>query len=205
MSELLNGKLIDPIVTQKIFTQLHKGKMSQIHAIVVHQTGAETSDNTFNSYKQASAHGAHFLIDTDGTIYQTALLTQKTHHVGKLKSRCIVTNICTKDELAAANAIYFKKGQSYSVRVAKLYKHEKSKNYPERYPMNDDSIGIEIVGDFDQAAGEYESVTTNQNISLKWLVNELIENFDLDIDDDVYRHPDVSYKKPTEASTAKWK
>ena len=91
------------------------------------------------------------------------------------------------------------------MRVANLYKHEKAKSYPERYPMNEDSIGIEIVGDYDQSTGEYESVNANQNISLKWLVTELIENFNIDENDDVYRHPDVSYKKQTEASTAKWK
>jgi N-acetyl-anhydromuramyl-L-alanine amidase AmpD len=204
MASIDKGKLVDTKVKQKIFSTLHRGKLPTINAIVVHQTGAETAAHTFNSYKGSSAHGAHFLIDKNGDIYQTALITQKTTHVGKLRSRCLVTKICSKDELAAANAIYLKKGQSYPVRVKKLNDHEKIKDYPDRYPQNDDSIGVEIVGGYDDEKDEYEAVNSSQNESLKWLVNAISENLDLDTSDDVYRHPEVSYKKPSEAKTAEW-
>jgi len=202
MSTLKAGKLVDTKVTQKIFTGLHKGNISPIWAIVVHQTGAPTAKHTFNSYK-SSSHGAHFLIDKKGKIYQTALLTKLTHHVGKIKSRCIQTKVCTAGELATANSIYFKKGKSYSVRLTNLYKHEKKKAYPARYPLNKDSIGIEIVGDYDKAKKVYERVNNAQNKALKWLVGELGFHFVMD-KHDVYRHPEVSYKKPSEARTAAW-
>jgi hypothetical protein len=46
-------------------------------------------------------------------------------------------------------------------------------------------------------------VTDSQNSSLKWLVHELTEAIGVNLEE-IYRHPDISYKNPTEASTAKW-
>ena len=168
----------------------------------MHQTGADTAQHTFNSYV-SSSHGAHFLIDKNGQIFQTALLNQKTHHVGKIRSRCIETQLCSKSELSVANAVLLKKGQSYGVRVKNLHDHEKVKSYPDRYPTNNDSIGIELVGKYDVRRQIYESVNAKQNASLKWLVNELSTYLNIN-NDDVYRHPEVSYKQPSEAGTAKW-
>ena len=50
MSKLIDGELLDDKVTQKIYKTLHKGKMNKVSAIVVHQTGADTAEQTFNSY-----------------------------------------------------------------------------------------------------------------------------------------------------------
>jgi len=202
MSKLIDGELLDDKVTQKIYKTLHKGKMNKVSAIVVHQTGADTAEQTFNSYAN-SPIGAHFLIDKDGTIYQTALTTKIAHHVGKLKSRCLQTPACAKEETSAANAIYLQKGISYSVRVQNLHKFEAEKNYPDRYPTNNDSVGIEIAGKFIAKTQSYEAVNAKQNASLKWLVAELSQHLSLQAGD-VYRHPDVSYKQPSEASSAAW-
>lgn len=202
MSKLINGELLDEKVTQKIFKQLHKGKIDKINAIVVHQTGGATAENTFNSYS-TSPNGAHFLIDKDGTIYQTALTTQITYHVGKLKSRCLETAACTPAETSAANAIYLQKGVSYSVKVQNIHKLESAKSYPDRYPSNSDAVGIEIAGQFFAKTQSYEPVNAKQNASLKWLVAELSHHLSLQAGD-VYRHPDVSYKQASEASTAAW-
>ena len=46
MSALVNGKLVDKKVTQKIYSKLHKGSMSSANAIVAHQTGATTVYST---------------------------------------------------------------------------------------------------------------------------------------------------------------
>lgn len=177
--------------------------MAKVNAIVVHQTGAPTAQHTFNSYKSAS-HGAHFLIDKTGKIYQTALTTQITHHVGRIRSRCINQPAsCSKEELSAANVIYLEKGVSYAVRVKNLHAHEAAKSYPHRYPLNADSIGIEIVGSYDAKNQAYEGVNEKQNVSLRWLVSALSIHLSLS-DGSVYRHPTVSYKQPSEASSASW-
>ena len=67
--------------------------MEHLNGIVVHQTGGATVSSTFNSYSNTAhvPNGAHFLIDKDGTIYQTASLHRMTNHIGKLQSRCITT------------------------------------------------------------------------------------------------------------------
>ncbi|WP_455811125.1 peptidoglycan recognition protein family protein [Pseudomonas graminis] len=82
---------------------------------------------------------------------------------------------------------------------------EKEKNFPDRFPNNTDSIGIEIVG---KALGPkdkavYEAVTDKQNESLKWLIAELTSKFNVPMTE-IHRHPDVGRKNETEASTAKW-
>lgn len=84
------------------------------------------------------------------------------------------------------------------------HKSESSKSWPNRYPSNDDSIGIELVGKFDAVARTFETVTSQQNASLKWLVAELSVTLNLRATE-VFRHPTVSYKEPSEASTARWK
>ena len=49
----------------------------------------------------------------------------------------------------------------------------------------------------------YEPVTKAQNESLEWLIQEL--QFVLNIPvSEVFRHPEVSRKNPTEAATEKW-
>lgn len=202
MSKLINGELKDLKVTQKIYNSLHKGKINKVNAIVIHQTGAPTALHTFNSYTNSS-HGAHFLIDKQGGIYQTALTGQICYHVGKLRSRCLQTKQCSAAEISAANAVYLKKGVSYSVKVNDLHQHEKGKSYPDRYPSNSDSVGIEIVGSYDSKSQSYESVNAKQNASLKWLVTELSLHLSLQVGD-IYRHPDISYKQPSEAATAVW-
>ena len=71
MSKKIGGKLVDKKVSQKIYKGLHKGSLTIINAIVVHQTGASTAQHTFNSFA-SSSNGAHFLIDKNGQIFQTA-------------------------------------------------------------------------------------------------------------------------------------
>src|ERR1035437_8490823 len=50
--------------------------------------GGANAQSALSSYNNPSANGTHFLIDKDGTIYQTASVFQQTWHVGKLRSRC---------------------------------------------------------------------------------------------------------------------
>ncbi len=204
MSRINKGKLIHTRVSQKIFNTLHKGPITKINAIVVHQTGAPSAQNTFNSYSNPKANGAHFLIDKTGKIVQTALINQKTYHVGKIKSRCLQTKNCTKSEIDQATNLLYAKGLSFGLRIKNLSNHENSKAYPDRYPNNSDSIGIEIVGEFDKTISTFESVNMHQNNALKWLINELATLLTLSTTDDIYRHPDISRKQVSEASTAKW-
>jgi N-acetyl-anhydromuramyl-L-alanine amidase AmpD len=185
---ITNGIVVDAKVTPKIESKIEKGAMSTVNGILVHQTGGTSAASAFSSYASGAA-GAHFLIDKDGTIYQTARVTQKTWHVGRLQARCVAENRCTAP----------KKWDPRGTHT-----NESAKSWPDRYPSNEDSIGIELVGRFDAGTKKYETVTTEQNASLKWLVDELSVTLRLQINE-VFRHPTVSYKEPTEASSANWK
>lgn len=198
-----SGKLVHKNVTDKVVSGIEKGTLKEVHAIVVHQTGAATAGSSFSSYN-AGNNGAHFLIDKDGTIYQTARIDQKCWHVGNIRSRCQEMKTCTPDELKELNALLFKKGESYSARIRNVSQRETAKSYPERYPTNEDSIGIEIVGAFDAKAQKYDSVNKEQNNSLSWLVEVLEAKFSL-AEDDVYAHGKIGYKQPSEGSSAEWK
>lgn len=184
-------------VKVKIFPAIEREEMRLVNGIVVHQTGGPTADGAFSSYRQSGANGAHFLIDKDGTIYQTASLFKVTNHVGLLRSRCIQTHKCTDAEFKAASAIR-------GVRPLSKFEHKKS--FPTRFSSNADAVGIEIVGHPIKGEGEnaiYETVNLHQNDSLQWLVKQLAETLGVSMSE-VYRHPEVSYKVKTEAATAVW-
>jgi hypothetical protein len=88
-------------------------------------------------------------------------------------------------------------------------RHEMTKQGPDRYPSNEDSIGIELVGQAfplnEKNADKqvYESVTAAQNSSLKWLVGALAMQLGVPMTE-IFRHPVVSQKNATEAVTAAW-
>ncbi len=193
-----DGMIVDARVKAARSIGLEHGDMKAVHGIIVHQTDAPTAKSTLDSYKRAGANGAHILIDKDGTIYQTASVHKRTQHVGALKARCIVENRCTPVEIKAYSK-FDPEG---------MHKREMAKSVPDRYPSNNDSIGIELVGKSapsptDPKIAIYEVVTDAQNKSLAWLTTMLGSALGVSMKE-VFRHPDVSRKQASEASTAKW-
>ena len=132
-----DGIVQDARVTQAIHSTIEHGPMPRVNGIIVHQTGGASALSALSGYKQLGADGAHFLIDKDGTVYQTASVFKVTHHVGQLKARCMSEMRCTPTELAAL------KGKGVGVGIGRV---EAKKQWPDRFPGNSDSIGIEIVG-----------------------------------------------------------
>jgi N-acetyl-anhydromuramyl-L-alanine amidase AmpD len=191
-------------VQLKIIPNIEHEKMDVVNGIVVHQTDSSTATSTFNTYAKPRAPGAHFLIDKDGTIYQTASLYKVTWHVGDVQSRCLATLKCDATELKHAQALENIKGNQ--ARANAVNANEGIKSWPDRYPSNKDAIGIELVGKaFDKGGkeAEYEATTEQQNTSLAWLIKELADTLGVSMQE-VYRHPQVGRKNSTEASTAKW-
>jgi N-acetyl-anhydromuramyl-L-alanine amidase AmpD len=205
-----DGMVQHPRVINKRSPAIERNTLKTIQGIIVHQTGSSSAASTFGSYKKAGANGAHFLIDKDGTIYQTASLFKTTAHVYPIKARCIA-------EITCKPTIY----KSFS--NAEVHRLEMKKSIPARYPSNQDSVGIEIVASAslppnfkvpinsasqtpDQLLGEfgvYEQPSASQNVSLKFLIDELVDSFKV-TRSEIFRHPVVSFKNPTEAAGAKW-
>lgn len=129
-----DGMLIHARVKNARSPAIERGKRTAaITGIVVHQTDANTAQSSLNSYKNPKANAAHFLIDKDGTIYQTAAIYQRTNHVGPLKARCLLVGKCRAKDYEGLKA----KG---------VHRIEMMKAPGERYPSNMEAIGIEMVG-----------------------------------------------------------
>jgi len=197
-----NGLVDATRITVKRFRTIERGDMDKVNGIVVHQTYSKTADSTFNSYQNKDATGAHFLIDKEGVIYQTASLYKMTWHVGLMQSKCYLSKKCEETDLKTMTSLE-RTPRSYK----KISDIEKEKSFPNRFPANTDSIGIEIVGMAYKVDGHkedvYEEVNDKQNSSLKWLVAELIETLSVSRAE-IYRHPEIARKNSTEASTAIW-
>ncbi|MFP7674834.1 N-acetylmuramoyl-L-alanine amidase [Marivita sp. S0852] len=186
---------------------LARGDLSAVSGIIVHQTVSDTAAQTLQQYNGTDSNGAHFLIAKDGTIYQTASLYKMTYHVGRLRSKCVAEGQCepTSTRTTSDEEIAYIRGLGPRDRHAL----ERTKPAGQRYPSNTDAIGIELVGNTigpDPAhPGEllFETVTAAQNRSLTWLVDQITIQFGLDMNV-IYRHPTVSQKTPSEASTANW-
>jgi N-acetyl-anhydromuramyl-L-alanine amidase AmpD len=201
-----NGIIDHERVIVKIFPNIERGPMTVVNGIVVHQTTAPETSHTFNSYINKGANGAHFLIDKNGIIYQTASLYRVTNHVGFLKSRCKETLYCSPAALSSSQ-------KAHKLGPKLRHRHEIKKSFPERYPYNADSIGIELVGETIQNENKkindgeaiFVEVTEKQNESLKFLVQEIIKSLKLDVHKtEIYKHPTISQKNMTEARSAKW-
>jgi N-acetyl-anhydromuramyl-L-alanine amidase AmpD len=179
---------------------IEHGTLQRISGIIVHQTGGVSGASSLSSYTTQNANGAHFLIDKDGMIYQTASLCRQTWHVGKLRARCLAEHRCSPTELQAL--------RHFSPKAE--HRMEMAKHVPQRYPSNEDSVGIEIVGAVVAGRGQnpseqgvYETVNAQQNASLQWLISELTSTFGIPMTE-IFRHPVVSRKNPTEAGSALW-
>lgn len=193
-----NGLIDAERIIIKRFSTIERGKLDKVNGIIVHQTGGSTAASSFNSYRSSGANGAHFLIDKEGNIYQTASVFRVTNHVGNIRSRCYMEKKCTPSEISKIQPLLNKYKQ--------LSRSEQQKPYPERYPANFDSLGIEIVGKPVSGEGEnavYEKVNEAQNASLQWLIAELSDTLRVSREE-IFRHPEVSYKVKTEAGTARW-
>ena len=170
--------------------------MPEVHGIIVHQPDANTAASSLAAYNTRPI-GTHFLIDKDGTIYQTASVRTRVSHVGKLRSRCLAEHSCAPKEAVALAAM----------TATPRHHIEMKKHVPARYPDNTDSIGIELVGKAKAVPGQseavYEAVTPAENASLAWLIQGLTQALHID-GREILRHPTVSQKTPSEASTARW-
>ncbi len=194
------GHVKDAKVVLAIRPEIEHVPMPTIHGIIVHQTGGSTAKGSLDSYLKKGANGAHFLIDKDGTIYQTASVLVTTHHVGQLKSRCRAELHCTPAE---AKALVGKGAGKPTGHV------EAAKSWPGRYPGNGDSLGIEFASLASPKPGGkadefvYEKVTPAQQAAFDWLLPRLLEHFQLRASE-IFRHPDVSWKQPSEAASVHW-
>lgn len=175
---------------------LEKRDMTGPVAIILHRTDSASVESALNS--ASSGIGTHFYVDKDGTVYQAASLLKHTSHVGRIRSRCYESGACSVEEMSRI------RGFGWAPRT--IHDHEKVKSYPARYPLNEDSIGIETVarcvsncGPNDKGAPVWEEPTPEQVESITHIIAILQKTYFL-TDSDVYAHDLISYKTPGEGA-----
>lgn len=159
------------------FSMLSRGNLEQdVHALVLHRTSGSTLTSALNTMSDSAA--AHLYVDKDGSICQGVSLRCNASHVGKIRPR-----------------------SEYRTKVTKN-KHdiEIQKEYPDRYPYNSDSIGIEVVGTVIREP-VWTNLTEAQTLSTARLTNFIISQFNLVSSVDIYAHEEISSKTEGEGTT----
>ncbi|MGX3046036.1 DUF5675 family protein [Helicobacter sp. T3_23-1056] len=164
--------------------------------ITLHRTAADNIISTLHSYSKNNAVGTHFLIDTNGNIYQCASLKQYTWHIGELQSKCYNEKTCSKQDRKVIYDIVVDKSITNNQRKVKIDSIEKNKPYSDRYPLNQESIGIEVVGD--AKSGIYEPPNDLQKDATLNLVKILQNVFNIS-KNHIYAHGMTGAKNKTEA------
>jgi N-acetyl-anhydromuramyl-L-alanine amidase AmpD len=200
MNEINDGRLVDSRVTFNTYKSIEHDAMNKVNSIVLHRTDSATGSTTLNAYKNGQTTGAHFLIDENGKIYQTASLKKSCWHVGILLPRCEVEKNCDPKELRTITALIHEEGLTFSRRVKNLSVHETKKKYPLRYPSNSDSIGIEVVGRFLVIEKSFEKASRQQLNSIKWLVEALANYYQIDTRSNIYAHGAIARKQVSEGA-----
>ena len=186
--------------TKQLKEKLEQGNLTkeQVKAIVLHRTDSATALQTINSFL-GNGLGTHFLIDKDGTIYQCASLHKWTHHIGDIKAKDLEINGKNSNDYSSY------KNKTYR-QVSKL--EQTDKQYPHRYPINKDSIGIEMVGkcyndkekkikiglNYTQYNGKWEESTQKQKDLASQLTDILKDIYNM-TNDDIYGHGEISAHK----------
>jgi hypothetical protein len=71
---------------------------SVIRQFVIHHDGCNTADMCFNVLQNERGLSCHFLLDNDGTIYQTIDLALMAYHAGEWNTNSIGVEMCNKGE-----------------------------------------------------------------------------------------------------------
>jgi len=193
-----NGLILSKNIINKTYNSIEHGNIKSVNAIVLHRTDSSTAKSTLASYHKGQKTGAHFLIDKEGKIYQTASMIKSCWHVGNIRSRCTEETACSTKETKKVKALLFQKNLGYGKRISNLSKYEATKSYPERYPKNSDSIGIEVVGLYNKKSNAFSQPTSQQKNALNWLLDTLSEVHGLNKETDLFAHGTIAYKQVSE-------
>jgi len=167
---------------------LELGAITGPVAIVMHRTVSTSAESALSAFTRGI--GTHFVIDKDGTTYQCADLRRRTAHVGPIRSRCFIEDTCPLVETTTFTG--------WTSRM-KCHDHEKVKRYPDRYPMNEDSVGIEVVAMYDATLGKWDAANPPQSLSIHFLVDFLKDEYGLSYAD-IYQHDEIAWKTAGEGA-----
>lgn len=196
----VDGFLVDPKIIHTPIAKIEHGVMAQVNGIVLHRTESSTAASTLSTWRtRPDGTGAHFLIDIDGAVHQAVSVNRQAWHVGAVRSRGEVEGTISSTDQRELDAARGAAPEWRAAAVRAVSRVESTRPYPERYPTNADSVGIEVVGRYNAATSTWDSPTAAQAESIRRLVDTLQKNFGL-TNHDVYQHDVISRKTPGEGA-----
>ena len=139
-----------------------KTLQKQVDAVVVHYDEAYTSANCFKVLQDVRGLSCHFLLDLDGTIYQTCDLRERARHAGVANDRSVGIEIAHAGALTPKRrALYTTDGKTTVFTVPKGVRrgHLPAKPFPlaRRDPVKGTIQGRELE-QYDFTKAQYDAL-----------------------------------------------
>jgi N-acetyl-anhydromuramyl-L-alanine amidase AmpD len=94
-----------------------------IRQFMIHHDGCATADMCFSVLQNERGLSCHFLVDNDGTIFQTLDLALEGWHGSELNASSIGVELCNRGDAAKEPTYYSRKNQSRDVKPCKINNH----------------------------------------------------------------------------------
>lgn len=94
-----------------------------IRQFIVHHDGCASAAMCFNVLQNERGLSCHFLMDNDGTIYQTMDLSLMAYHAGGFNTHSIGIEICNRGDAKRDPDYYRKKGQKRELTTVRIHGH----------------------------------------------------------------------------------
>ena len=115
------------------------------------------------------------------------------HRTVSSSARSSLKGSCDAAEQSAVESLA--RRQAYR----EMHNREKAKPYPDRFPMNEDSVGIEVVAMYTEATRQWDPPTPGQSEAISLLARILKTQYSL-TDADIYEHDRISRKTAGEGA-----
>ena len=94
-----------------------------IKQFLIHHDGCSTADMCFTVLQNERGLSCHFLVDNDGTIFQTLDLGLQGFHGSQLNDQSIGVELCNRGDAAKEPDYYSRKGAKREVKPCKINDH----------------------------------------------------------------------------------
>jgi N-acetyl-anhydromuramyl-L-alanine amidase AmpD len=94
-----------------------------IRQFIVHHDGCASAAMCFNVLQNERGLSCHFLMDNDGTIYQTMDLSLMAYHAGGFNTHSVGIEICNRGDAKRDPDYYRKKGQKREMTTVRIHGH----------------------------------------------------------------------------------
>ena len=94
-----------------------------IRQFMIHHDGCATADMCFSVLQNERGLSCHFLVDNDGTIFQTLDLALEGWHGSELNASSIGVELCNRGDAAKEPTYYAKKNMKRDVKPCKINNH----------------------------------------------------------------------------------